>query len=327
MDIAEETGLDTVWLGESHFNANRPLSGQLVVASAIAGRTKRLRVGTAVNVLPLISPLRIAEEAACLDQVSEGRFEFGIGRSGNARAYDIMEIPYHESPARFQEALDIILEAWKGEPFSYHGQFHNIENATVAPRPFQQPHPKIRMASTTEDSFARVGRLGFPIFLSMRGMDIHDLETNLKDYRKAWQEAGHPGEGGDISVRVPLYIGMTAEGAIEEPRDSIEAFFSRMRGFFRAQTYEEAAGGVGSRGATAREARAARLATMTYEDILETKVICGVPEQVVEKLTQFQKTLGLSGIAFELNPGGLLPPEAVQRSLRLLTEEVMPAFK
>ena len=132
---------------------------------------------------------------------------------------------------------------------------------------------------------------------------------------------------GGISELVPLYIGMTAEGAIEEPRDSIEAFFSRMRGFFRAQTYEEAAGGVGSRGATVREARAARLATMTYEDILETKVICGVPEQVVDKLTQFRKTLGLSGIAFELNPGGLLPPEAVQRSLRLLTEEVMPAFK
>ena len=122
VDLAEETGLDSVWLGESHFNPNRSvLSAPIVVASSIASRTKRLKVGMAVQVLPLISPLRIAEEAATVDQISEGRFEFGVGRSGNVRAYEVMGIPYDESRERFQEALDIILEAWKGEPFSYEG--------------------------------------------------------------------------------------------------------------------------------------------------------------------------------------------------------------
>ncbi len=193
VDIAEETGLDTVWLGESHFNVNRPISAPIVVAGSIAARTNRLRVGMAVQVLPLINPLRIAEEAATVDQISEGRFEFGVGRSGNERAYRAMGIPYQESRERFQEALDIILEAWKGETFSYTGKYNQIESATVTPLPYQQPHPKVRLASTTEDSFSRVGRLGFPIFLSMRGMDVHDLETNLKDYRKAWTKAGHPG--------------------------------------------------------------------------------------------------------------------------------------
>ena len=91
VDIAEETGLDTIWLGESHFNPNRSvMSAPIVVASSIATRTKRLRVGMAVQVLPLISPLRIAEEAATVDQISQGRFEFGVGRSGNQRAYEIM---------------------------------------------------------------------------------------------------------------------------------------------------------------------------------------------------------------------------------------------
>ena len=148
MDIAKETGLDTVWLGETHFNPNRIISAPIVVASSIATRTDRLKVGMAVQVLPLISPLRIAEEAATVDQISQGRFEFGVGRSGNINAYNTMGIPYEESRERFQEALDIILEAWKGETFCYHGKYNHIENATVTPLPYQQPHPPIRLAST-----------------------------------------------------------------------------------------------------------------------------------------------------------------------------------
>jgi alkanesulfonate monooxygenase SsuD/methylene tetrahydromethanopterin reductase-like flavin-dependent oxidoreductase (luciferase family) len=238
-----------------------------------------------------------------------------------------MGIPYDESRERFQEALDIILEAWKGETFSYHGKYNHVENATVSPMPFQKPHPPVRLASTAEDSFSRVGRLGFPIFLSMCGMDIHDLETNLKDYRKAWREAGHPGEAGDISVRFPMYIGTTEEGAIEEPRESIEAFFARMRTRYEQGRDEEGTGGAGAERAALLRARAERIAKLTYEEILETKVICGTPERVIDRLAQFRETIGLTGITAELNPGGLLPEEAVQRSLKLLTQEVMPAFK
>ncbi len=323
VDVAEESGLDTVWLGESHFNPNRSvLSAPIVVAGSIATRTKRLRVGNAVQVLPLISPLRIAEEAATVDQVSEGRFEFGVGRSGNARAYEIMGIPYEESPARFQEALDIILEAWKGETFSYHGKYNQIDNATVTPATYQKPRPPVRLASTQDDSFARVGRLGFPIFLSVRGMDVNELETNLKDYHQAWREAGHPGSSGDISVRVPVYIGTTKEEAITAPRETTEAFFARMRRMFE-ERLQRGTGDLPEE----RLARAERLATITYEDILETRVIYGTPDMVVDRLTQFKEMLGLTGVAAELNPGGLLPPEAVERSLKLLTQEVMPAFK
>jgi len=323
VDLAEETGLDSVWLGESHFNPNRSvLSAPIVVAGSIAARTKRLKVGMAVQVLPLISPLRIAEEAATVDQISEGRFEFGVGRSGNQRAYEVMGIPYEESRERFQEALDIILEAWKGEPFSYHGKFNHIEDATISPSPYQKPHPPIRLASTTDDSFARVGKLGYPIFLSMRGMDVNDLETNLKDYHKAWKDTGHPGDGGDISVRFPMYIALTEESATQDPKETIDAYFARMRRMFA-----DGAGGGGTEQSDVRRARAERLAKMTYEEILETKVIFGTPQMVADRLAQFKETLGLTGFTAELNPGGLLPKEAVQRSLKLLTQEVMPAFK
>jgi len=323
VSLAESSGLDTVWLGEMHFNPGRSvLSAPIVVASSIVTRTKRLRVGMAVQVLPLIHPLRIAEEAATVDQLSEGRFEFGVGRSGNVRAYDTMGIAYEESQERFQEALDIILRAWSGETFSYEGKYNHITNATLSPLPYQKPHPKVRIASTTEDSFARVGRLGFPIFLSMRGMDVEDLETNLKDYHQAWQQAGHPGESGDISVRFPMYVAPSDEEAIEEPKESIEAYFMRMRRIF-----EEGRGRSGTEYWERRQRRIEQLEKLTYEEILDTKVIFGSPERVIDRLTQYKEMLGLTGFTAELNPGGLLPPEAVHRSLKLLTEEVMPAFK
>lgn len=109
---ADAWGLDGVWLGEMHFNPARSVLGApIVVASAIATWTKGLRVGMAVQVLPLHNPLRIAEEAATVDHSSEGRCDFGIGCSGAPRSYDIYGIPYAESQARFREALDIILEA------------------------------------------------------------------------------------------------------------------------------------------------------------------------------------------------------------------------
>jgi alkanesulfonate monooxygenase SsuD/methylene tetrahydromethanopterin reductase-like flavin-dependent oxidoreductase (luciferase family) len=161
----------------------------------------------------------------------------------------------------------------------------------------------------------------------MRGMDVNELETNLKQYHKSWKEAGHLGESGDISVRFPMYVAPSDEEAVEEPKESIEAFFQRMLRRYERGRFEEVLGGTGENLIEARRARAARLASLTYEDILETKVIVGSPERVIDRLTQFKEMLGLTGFTAELNPGGLLPKEAVHRSLKLLTQEVMPAFK
>ena len=145
---AEAGGLDGVWLGEIHFTPGRSVqSAPFALASFMAARTRRVRIGTAVTVLPLAHPLRIAEEVATVDQLSEGRFDFGIGRSGSVRSYDVLGVPYAESQARFEEALSIMRQAWKGEPFAHEGKFYRFDTTTVAPRPYQQPHPPLRMAA------------------------------------------------------------------------------------------------------------------------------------------------------------------------------------
>jgi alkanesulfonate monooxygenase SsuD/methylene tetrahydromethanopterin reductase-like flavin-dependent oxidoreductase (luciferase family) len=322
VEAADAWGLDGVWLGEMHFNPARSVLGApIVVASSIATRTKRLRVGMAVQVLPLNNPLRIAEEAATVDHISHGRFDFGIGRSGNPRAYDLYGVNYAESQERFREALDIILQAWKGERFSYQGKHYHFENAIVSPQPYQQPHPPIRMAATTEETFPRVGEMGLPIFVGLRGMDIPELRIHLQAYRKAWQESGHPGSG-DVFLRMPVYAATTEQGALEEPYESIMYYFTRQADLTRSSV-----GRAGTGPAERRQARAERMSTLTFDEILHTKVAFGTAAGLIDRLSQLREELGLDGVVAELNAGSRIPAERVKQSLHILTHEVMPAFK
>ena len=321
-DRAEAWGIDCVWLGEIHFTPARSvISASLQVASAIAARTRRLHVGTAVQVLPLNHPLRIAEEVATVDHISEGRFEFGIGRSGVVRSYDTYGVPYGESQARFREALTIIRQAWTGEPFSYEGEFYRVQNATVAPRPYRVPHPPIRMAATSEETFPAAGRMGLPIFVGLRATELPDLQAQLAPYRHAWHEAGHPGNP-SVYLRIPVYVSPTEEGAREEPRESLTSFFARQTELARA-----AVGRAGAGPAERRRFQAERMASLSYDDVLTKKVAFGTAAGVIDRLTYLRDELGLDGIVAELNPGGRISPELETRSLQILTHEVMPAFR
>jgi alkanesulfonate monooxygenase SsuD/methylene tetrahydromethanopterin reductase-like flavin-dependent oxidoreductase (luciferase family) len=320
-ESAEAWGLDGVWLGEMHFNPPRSvLSAPLVFAAAIAARTRRLRVGTAVQLLPLSNPLRLAEEVATVDHISRGRFDFGIGRSGSPRAYDGYGIPYAESQARFQEALDIMRLAWKGEPFGYRGAFHRFEGVTVSPRPYQLPHPPLRMAATSDETFRLVARLGLPIFAGLRGMDIPELRAHLRTYRGVWRAAGHAGEP-SVYLRIPVYAAPTEHAALEEARASITYYFQRQAEFTRA------AAPPGTGPDERREALAERLENLSYADILKTRVVFGSPAGLVDRLTELQEQLGLDGIVAELNPGGLISAELETQSLYILAHEVLPALR
>ncbi len=142
----------------------------------------------------------------------------------------------------------------------------------------------------------------------------------LDAYRETWRKAGHEGNG-DILLRIPVYIAPTEAEAIEEPRASTEHFLARQATISRA-----ALGRAGGGPVDARRAEAERLESLTYDEVLESKVAYGTPEAVAERLGRLGEELGLRGIVAELNPGGLVPEERVQRSLRLLTHEVMPAL-
>jgi alkanesulfonate monooxygenase SsuD/methylene tetrahydromethanopterin reductase-like flavin-dependent oxidoreductase (luciferase family) len=321
-EAAEAWGLDGVWLGEIHFSPTRSVqSAPMALASFMAARTRRVRIGTAVTVLPLANPLRIAEEVATVDHLSQGRFDFGIGRSGSPRAYDVLNISYAESQARFEEALAIIKEAWKGEPFSYEGKFFRFANTTVAPRPVQVPHPPLRMAANSPETFGFVGRMGLPLFVGLRDLDIPELRRHLVSYRTAWRAAGHAGDG-DVCLRIPVYAAPTHEAAVEEPRENITYFFRRHAELTRSRL------GRADTGPAARNiARLDQVNSMSYEEILDTRVAFGTATELVERLGRIHGELGLDGMIAELNPGGLLAMEPMLRTLRIFTHEVIPALR
>jgi alkanesulfonate monooxygenase SsuD/methylene tetrahydromethanopterin reductase-like flavin-dependent oxidoreductase (luciferase family) len=322
VDAAEAWGLDIVWLAEMLVNPARSvLSAPLLVASWIAARTTRLRTGTAVQLIPLNHPLRIAGEVSTLDHLSQGRFDFGIGRSGSPRAYDALGVAYDESQARFFEALEIILRAWKGEPFSYEGRYYRFDRTAVSPRPYQRPHPPVRMAATTPETFPKVGHMGLPIFVGLRGMSIPELAGHLKSYRQAWHEGGHPGAG-DVCLRIPLYAAPTETAARDEPRETIMYYFQRQADLTLAPI-----GRAGTGPVERLQTQAHTLSALSFEEILDTKVAFGTGPHLVDRLRELKEELHLTGIAAELNPGGLLPLERELRSLEIMTHQVMPAFK
>src|SRR5271165_6836987 len=132
VDAAERWGLDVMWLAELHFDPQRSvLSAPLSIASAIAARTRRIKIGIAVQVLPLCHPLRLAEEAATVDQISRGRLIFGVGRSGLPRTYHDYGVSYAESRDRFAEVLDIVEQAWTQPKISFDGKYYSFHNIAV----------------------------------------------------------------------------------------------------------------------------------------------------------------------------------------------------
>src|SRR5262249_19956877 len=148
VEAAEALGFDGVWLSERHFSppggsthVSSIGSTPLLWATAIAMRTSRLRIGTAVLLLPLGHPVRLAEEVETLDNLSQGRFDLGIGRSSFPRSYEGYNVPYEESRARFREYLEVMRLAWTQERFSYAGTFYKCQELMLIPKPYQQPHP------------------------------------------------------------------------------------------------------------------------------------------------------------------------------------------
>ena len=158
VDAAERWGLDVIWIAELHFLPERSVaSAPLLIASAIASQTRHMKIGIAVQVLPLCHPLRLAEEVATLDHISQGRLVFGVGRSGFPHTYEAYGIPYGESRERFAEVLEILKRCWAEEHFSFEGKFHRFHNVTIVPRPLQKPYPPLRIAATSADTYRTIG--------------------------------------------------------------------------------------------------------------------------------------------------------------------------
>ncbi|HUN59508.1 MAG TPA: LLM class flavin-dependent oxidoreductase [Candidatus Binataceae bacterium] len=328
---AEALGFESVWPVEQHFNASLSIMpSPLLMLAAIAERTRALRLGIAIVLLPLSHPLRVAEEIATLDVISNGRVEFGIGRGGVPKHFKGFGIPIAENRERFVEEIEIIRQAWTSDRFSYHGRFFDFDRISVVPKPVQQPHPPIRVAANSEETFEHMGRLGIPIFAASQVNPFHRIKRFLSTYHAARQAAGQSvSTPDDVSILMPLYVGETAAQVRREMEPSIKYFLSTAASLFGSGAPLPGA----SRSSSSRSDAADRLkqtldrlASMTYEQVCERMAIFDTPEACIDRLQGFREDFNMGRVICWFNPGGQVPHQQVMRSMELFAAKVMPHF-
>jgi natural product biosynthesis luciferase-like monooxygenase protein len=312
---AETLGFESVWPVEQHFDPELSiLPSPLLLLAALAQRTRNLRLGIAIVLLPLSHPVRIAEEIATLDVLSNGRVEFGIGRGSLPEHFKGFGISQSESRDRFLEALDVIRQAWTSERISHHGSFFQIGEVAVIPKPVQQPYPPIRVAANSPDTFEMMGRLGLPIFVASQVNPFPRIREYLPLYRTARAAAGLPTKDpSDVTILMPTYVAETRAQVRQEMEQSVLQWLRSVTARYKNP----------ESGPPLVRERLERVRRMTYEQACEMMAVFDTPEACVERLQQFREEFNMGRLICWFNQGGLVPHPQVMRSMELFADRVM----
>ena len=317
---SEALGFDSLWANEHHFD---PYGGIIpsppTMLAALSQRTKRARLGTSIVVLPLHSPIEIAEQLSMVDLMSNGRVEFGIGRGFVEFDYDRLGISREDSQARMREQLEIILKAWSGAPFTHEGRFYNYENVEVWPRPEQRPHPPIWLScSQTPSSFEWAGRMGYSV-LTVAYRSVETLVVNNKLYREAWAKAGHPADKWRIATHYHCVLSENKREAREIAREAWRRYLIATTHTLDRTRADQAYNDAGRRTLGQEMLDIDKM-------IDELRVIACTPDEAVRLLERSQDAMGFTQCDCTFFFGGITHEQA-RRSLRLFATEVMPKLK
>ena len=297
LEIMDQTGYDAVWLAEHHFTGYSVCPSVHVMAAHVASRTQNLRIGTGVTLAAFYHPLRIAEEVALLDVLTDGRINWGAGRGFDPREFSIFGVPPDESAERFREAVEIVLAAWTNEKLSYQGRFHQYEDVEVLPKPRQQPHPPTWVAATSPPAIQWAANRGLSIL-----MDPHsphpEIARKLEMYREGLDKAGHPVGGRDLPIGRLVAVA---------PTDAEAEAIARRAAKWTAGAYLPKEALANFRGDGKQ--------LDPVDHYMNDVVIHGSPERVVETLQRLGEEIPL---------GYLLLSPLSEKTFGLFTERVLP---
>ena len=298
---AEALGFHSVFVVEHHFTGHGQVSASLNILSYLAARTTRIRLGTAVVVLPWHNPVLIAEQAATLDLLSDGRLDFGVGKGYREAEFAGFCISPDEAAERFDEAMTVIRQAWSSSGrFSHRGKRWRFDNIVVEPTPKQRPHPPFWLGAGSDDSIRRAARDGYNLLLDQ--LAPIDLIVSRVAAFKA--ECARVGRSFD-----PLQIGVTR--GLQLLRNESE----RAAAVAARLDVLKAIGGL-ARGAGAETYH--RIGERQAVDELDDAALLGTPDQIVARL----KKLQAGGVELVL----LVDPRPSLDNLRRFAREIMPAF-
>ncbi len=323
---SEELGFDEVWLTEHHFIDYGLSVDPATLASAVASRTSRVRIGLAAAILPFHDPIRIAEQLALVDIISGGRLDVGVGRGNRPSEFIGYRIPQVESRERFDEAVQIIQRAWTAERFSYDGRYFQIPEVRVIPKPLQRPHPPLYQVCVSPDSIEGTALRGWPMLNSLLFGGVEQLAASRDRYVATLQKAGRSPE--DIAALLSLwgvsrqiYVAPTDAQALEEARDAEMWYQESFRQFLIPERIEASHPTL----QPGFRAMAERLSKITWEGLVAETLAFGSPETVARHIEEMRQ-MGVGQLMCWMNFGGL-PEDKVHRSMDLFAREVLPRFR
>lgn len=319
---AEQLGFDSVWITEHHFSRHGIVSATLSLLAYLAGVTEKIRLGTGVTVLPFHNPIELAEQAATVDLLSDGRLDFGVGRGFQWGEFHKLNIPMEESSRRFEESMDVLTKAWTStKPFDHNGEFWQFNDMTVHPRPVQLPHPPIFVAASSEASVNRVARNDWNLLIG-QGETFEQVSKQIQFYKNALAEEGNKFTQNRVVLARPMY---TAPNLSQSKIDTEIPFM-----WFK-QTGQEVGAPPDNQVELLPEeyrsyrGRFAREVTFDYNAMYENVALFGTPDDITAKIKDLQKS-GVEKIIFFINFGGI-KHQKVLDSLDLFAKEVMPNFQ
>jgi probable LLM family oxidoreductase len=307
IEHADNVGLDVFGIGEHHRKEYLD-SAPAVILAAAAARTKNIRLTSAVTVLSAADPVRVFQNFATLDLISQGRAEMVVGRGSFTESFPLFGMNFQDYDALFTEKLELLLHIQSNEVVTWSGKFRPaLKNQAIYPRPVQNPLPVWIGVGGTPASFARAGRLGLPLMVAIIGGETHRFRPLVDLYRRAGKEAGHQPESLKVGIHSLGYIADTTEQATEEFYPGYAETFTKIgiergwppvtRSHFEAQN--------GPRGA----------------------LLVGGPEEIAEKLLRHSEALGgVDRFTFQMD-SALLSHTQLMYAIELLGTKVAPLLR
>lgn len=316
---ADKIGIDYAWMVEHHFVRHGGLlPSNYSFLSYLAAKTTRIRLGTGATVLPLNDPVRVAEQGATLDQLSQGRFDFGVGRGFIRDEFDIFGVPMKEARERVEEGVDLIKRAWAGGPLEYTSKFRPpLKDLPILPPIYQKPHPPIWVACfLTPESFDWTAREGHNLLYVAYHVDHPVAAERIGWYRDALVKHGRKVEDYEVCCAYHAHF--------LEQRDD-----ARLQAIVEKPMEEYSAAGVEAarkppdpeayKGYGARESAQKKLGFDVY---FPGRVLMGAPDQVMARLAEM-KAAGVTQVAMLVDYGSL-GQDDIMRSLEIFGREILP---
>jgi alkanesulfonate monooxygenase SsuD/methylene tetrahydromethanopterin reductase-like flavin-dependent oxidoreductase (luciferase family) len=283
-------GYEAVWLAEHHFNTYSVCPSVHVMGTMAAARTERLRIGTAVSLAPMYHPLRLAEEVALLDVLSGGRVNWGAGRGNDPVEFGVFGLDRESSYARFRENVEVVLRAWREERLTYEGEFVQVRDVEVLPKPLQQPHPPVWVAASSLEAIEWAASVGHSILMDPHSTHV-EIGRKLAAYRSGLAAAGHAAEGRTIPIARLIAVAPTDEEAREVARRGAQ---------WTVSSYVK---------------RQPEAGVDPIDRYVNEVVIHGSPGRVADELLRLREEIGLEY---------LLAAPLSHQSFLLLTDQVIP---